>query len=311
MAQRLRFIGTSAFIALIVLFALASSVSAAPARQDTPSVDVDNQSITNGTVVVAEATAAQDGWMVIHIDQNGNPGPVIGHTAVKKGENYKVAVKLERDVPAGTKLWAMLHIDAGKIGTYEFPGPDAPVVVNNDIVMKDFTTNTASGNPAAQPPAATEEANAGPASLDVDNQALTNGSVVVAETNATQDGWMVIHVDQNGNPGPVIGHTAVKKGETYKVAVKLEQNVAPGAKLWAMLHIDAGKIGVYEFPGPDAPVVVNNDIVMKPLTITAASQGAPAGLPSTGGEETPYELALLGALLILLAGVLLKLRFRM
>ena len=63
-----------------------------------------------------------------HVDEGGKPGKVIGNTAVKKGESNNVVIKLSEDVPAGGKLWPMLHIDAGAIGTYEFPGPDAPVI---------------------------------------------------------------------------------------------------------------------------------------------------------------------------------------
>jgi hypothetical protein len=30
----------------------------------------------------------------------------------------------------------MLHTDAGKIGTYEFPGPDKPVTSTSGVVMR-------------------------------------------------------------------------------------------------------------------------------------------------------------------------------
>jgi LPXTG-motif cell wall-anchored protein len=140
------------------------------------------------------------------------------------------------------------------------------------------------------------------------DQAISNGSIVVAEVDASQDGWIAVHIDEGGKPGAVIGHAAAKKGKTTNLSIKLEQDVPVGGKLWPMLHIDAGTIGTYEFPGPDAPVVVNNNIVMKQISITAAA-AAPAALPTTGGEEMPLTL-LAGALAILLAGGLLKLRTR-
>jgi len=144
------------------------------------------------------------------------------------------------------------------------------------------------------------------------DQAISNGSIVVAEVNATQDGWIAVHIDQGGKPGPVIGHAAAPKGKTSNLTVKLEQDVPVGGKVWPMLHIDAGTIGTYEFPGPDAPVVVGGNIVMKQISITAASAAAPSSpttLPTTGGEDLPFGL-LLGALTILIAGSLLKLRSR-
>jgi hypothetical protein len=148
-------------------------------------------------------------------------------------------------------------------------------------------------------------------SVDAADQAISNGTLIVAEVNASQDGWIAVHLDEGGKPGPVIGHAAAPKGKTTNLAVTLEQDVPVGGSVWPMLHIDAGRIGTYEFPGPDAPVVVNNNIVMKQVTITAAAAAPaqPAGMPATGGEDLPLVLVL-SALAIVLAGGLLKLRAR-
>jgi len=296
MSRQFRSIGIIAIIVLVALFALLPVAGAAPAAQ-TPSgtVDAADQAIVDGSIVVASITAGQDGWIVAHVDENGAPGKVIGQTAVKTGDSKDVKIKLSEDVPAGGKLWPMLHIDAGTIGTYEFPGPDAPVVVNGNVVMKQIAV-TAPAAPAAQPKDA----------VDVSDQAVKNSSITVPSVTATVDGWIVAHVDENGAPGKVIGQTAVKAGENKNVVIKLSENVAAGGKLWPMLHIDAGTIGTYEFPGPDAPVSVNGNIVMKQISITAS---APAGLPRTGGEDGPTGL-LLGALVLLLGGALLTLRMR-
>jgi hypothetical protein len=146
-------------------------------------------------------------------------------------------------------------------------------------------------------------------SVNAADQAISNGSIVIAEVNATQDGWIAVHIDQGGKPGAVIGHAAAAKGKTSNLAIKLEQDVPAGGKLWPMLHIDAGKIGTYEFPGPDAPVVVDGNIVMKQISITAAAASPPAAMPGTGGEDLPLGL-LVVALAIVIAGSLLKLRAR-
>jgi hypothetical protein len=145
-------------------------------------------------------------------------------------------------------------------------------------------------------------------SVTAADQAISNGSIVVAEVNATQDGWIAVHVDQGGKPGAVIGHAAAPKGTTSNLAVTLEQDVPAGGKLWPMLHIDAGKIGTYEFPGPDAPVVVGGNIVMKQISITAAAT-TPPRLPTTGGEGLPLGL-IVSALALLIVGGLLKPRPR-
>src|SRR6266545_6102832 len=256
----------------ITVGAAAPAPAAAPAAQPTVAVDAGDQPVVDGAITVASVTAGQDGWIVAHLDENGAPGKVLGQTAVKTGDNKDVKIKLSEDVPAGGKLWPMLHIDAGTIGTYEFPGPDAPVIVDGNIVMKQIAVTA----PAAAAPAAAEKD-----AVDVDDQAIVNGSITVAEIYASQDGWIVAHLDEGGKPGKVIGHTAVKKGESNNVVIKLSEDVPAGGKLWPMLHIDAGAIGTYEFPGPDAPVIVDGNIVMKQIAVTAAAAAAPTRIGST------------------------------
>ena len=120
----------------------AAPTAAPAAARPSGTVDAADQAIVERWITVANVTAGQDGWIVAHLDEGGKPGKVIGNTAVKKGENKDVVIKLSEDVPAGGKLWPMLHIDAGAIGTYEFPGPDAPVIVGGNIVMKQISVTS-------------------------------------------------------------------------------------------------------------------------------------------------------------------------
>ncbi|HBY95239.1 MAG TPA: hypothetical protein DEP84_15020, partial [Chloroflexi bacterium] len=142
MTRRLFF----SFVLLIVVLA----VPLAAFAQMTPAVSVSDQEVKDGTVTVAKTVATQDGWMVIHKDQDGNPGPVIGFSSVKEGENENVQVKLNEELTGPTKLWAMLHVDEGTKGTYEFPGADVPAKVDDKVVMEQFTASPA-GTAVAAP----------------------------------------------------------------------------------------------------------------------------------------------------------------
>jgi LPXTG-motif cell wall-anchored protein len=144
--------------------------------------------------------------------------------------------------------------------------------------------------------------------VDASDQAIVGGEITVAKITAGQDGWIVAHLDEGGKPGKVIGETIIKAGDSSNVKIKLSEDVPAGGKLWPMLHIDAGTVGTYEFPGPDAPVVANGAPVMKQITITAAA-AAPSNLPKTGGADAPFGL-IFGALGLLIAGALLSLRMR-
>lgn len=104
----------------------------------TPAVSVEDQELVDGTVTVSLVTAAQPGWIVIHADDNGAPGPVIGHAAVDTGDNENVTVEVDESGVTET-LYAMLHVDNGTVGTYEFPDGDPPVSVDGNVVVQPFT----------------------------------------------------------------------------------------------------------------------------------------------------------------------------
>ncbi|MCB9419012.1 MAG: hypothetical protein H6667_04370 [Ardenticatenaceae bacterium] len=92
----------------------------------TNAVTVSDQELTaDNTVTIDSVTADVAGWLVVHAQADGKPGPILGYAPVQAGDNSDVVVQID---PAGTTetLYAMLHVDAGTIGEYEFPGDDGP-----------------------------------------------------------------------------------------------------------------------------------------------------------------------------------------
>lgn len=111
--------------------------------------------------------------------------------------------------------------------------------------------------------------------VDVMNQsASAQGVVMVPAVNMAENGFLVIH-EANAMGKPVapgsVGFVRLKAGEHTNVSVILDRPVKPGEKLFAMLHHDTGKMGVYEFgPGStnvDLPVTANGGVVIKPFMI--------------------------------------------
>ncbi|MCB0150990.1 MAG: fasciclin domain-containing protein, partial [Caldilineaceae bacterium] len=124
----------SSVLILLAVLGIAPAVLA----QFTPDVFVVDQPVIDNTVNVTRLTSSGPGWVVIHADADGAPGPVIGYTAVPGGIAANIKVEVD---PAGLTdtLFAMLHEDAGEVGTYEFPdGPDVPVSVRDKVVVKPF-----------------------------------------------------------------------------------------------------------------------------------------------------------------------------
>lgn len=105
-----------------------------------PAIVVEDQAVIDGTVLVTSVRAAEPGWIVIHADDDGAPGPVIGQAAVEPGETENVVVEIDESAATET-LHAMLHIDAGTLGTYEFPGDDVPATAGDEVVVSSFTLN--------------------------------------------------------------------------------------------------------------------------------------------------------------------------
>ncbi len=133
-------VANSAAAAATSAAASGSASGSASAAAATGSVTVANQSSDGSTMTVdmVMLSGVDKGWIAVHKDQDGAPGAVVGKTQVKSGSNNNVEVKFDSKQSTG-KFWPMLHIDAGTAGTYEFPGPDAPVTQGGKPVMKQVT----------------------------------------------------------------------------------------------------------------------------------------------------------------------------
>jgi hypothetical protein len=91
----------------------------------TSSVTFDDQTVENNTttVTVASATLSDGGFVVIHANNNGSPGEVLGVSSyLEPGTATDVSITLDAPLTANRTLFAMAHADDGN-QTYEFAGP--------------------------------------------------------------------------------------------------------------------------------------------------------------------------------------------
>ncbi len=219
-------------------------------------IDMDDQPMGD-EVVLNNVVTDKAGWLVIHQDNKGTFGGVLGETLVKAGRNRNVTVKLAADGRTDI-LWPMLHVDTGEKGKYEFgtvKDADGPIVVDGVVAstpvwttphvrMADQIVVPGDGGKAAEKP-----------------------TVNVASALSKGPGFIVIHKDDNGKPGGVAGFAPLTDGTNTNVAVELDpKEVTP--VLWPMLHVDTGKEGEYEFgkvEGADGPVVVDGKVLTFPI----------------------------------------------
>ena len=150
-------------------------------------------------------------------------------------------------------------------------------------------SSTSTAPPAAAPsssaaapssaPATTSPApsSSGPAAasgtLEATDQTSDGKSVTVASVTidaAGKGGWIALHTDADGKPGPVKYFVAVPAGASTKVAVPTPEGIKSG-DYWPMLHVDDSTVGTYEFPKvpqADLPAMKDGMVVMQKITVT-------------------------------------------
>jgi hypothetical protein len=275
--------------------------SAQPAPFKVAAIFAFDQQAQNNTVVVASAIIENSGWMVIHADDNGKPGTVLGYAPVLPGTNAPVRVQLTTPPPSGT-VWPMLHTDDGVKGTYEFgtvANADGPIQLNGatatkpvpltdapTLLLADGTKLAAAQNQQNGTPAAA--VNSGAQTLQA---AGTNGGAnfTVEQVVSPVAGFVDVHSDAGNHPGASLGHVAVQPGQNTNLVVALMPTpempmITP--VVWPMLHADTNGNGQYEYnmvPGADLPVVYNGEVVTLPVNVN----GAPVTGGVGGSEVTP------------------------
>jgi hypothetical protein len=213
-----------------------------------PHIRVSDQIVTD--LVVAESVLSEGpGFLVIHQEANGTFGGVAGVSdPLPPGLSTDVVIPVDPSLLT-SNVWPMLHVDTGTEGEYEFgtvEGADGPVVVNEQVVTFPIRATPF---------------------IEMSNQPVVDNIVVVERVLAGQQGWLVIHQDQNGTYGPLVGLAAVPAGLSTNVIVELDPALVT-PNLWPMLHADTVNVGVYEFGtinGADFPIQVDGQVVTFPI----------------------------------------------
>jgi hypothetical protein len=107
------------------------------------------------------------------------------------------------------------------------------------------------------------------ADQESDGSTITVDSVSIDGT----PGWIAVHSDVDGAPGPVVGILEIPEGESTDLEVTLDEPLSETATVWPMLHVDDNELGTYEFPtveGADLPVTDGDMPVMVPISITVS-----------------------------------------
>lgn len=91
-----------------------------------------------------------------------------------------------------------------------------------------------------------------PSSISAGEQASDGSTIVVASINLPSAGFIAVHGDADGAPGPVIGNSELlPAGDSTDVVITLDTPLTTSGTVYPMVHIDIDGDGVYEFAPPD------------------------------------------------------------
>lgn len=97
----------------------------------------------------------------------------------------------------------------------------------------------------------------GPATISASDQSGDGTTVSVASVSLPTDGFVVVHADGGGSPGPILGWSdLLPAGDNTDVVVELQEPLTVSAIVYPMAHVDANGNGEYEFMPPDVTIDV-------------------------------------------------------
>ncbi|EMA52499.1 MULTISPECIES: DUF7282 domain-containing protein [Halococcus] len=188
-------------------------IGATPASAHGQHLSADAQYADNGTVVIESLFTATGGFLVLHADDGGEPGEPIGHSPTEYGYETGLTVNVSDETwqawNGSRTVWAVLHLDDGD-GEFD-PADDEPVPAFGGSAKQSF---------------AVDKRAAGPASVVASGfgSQPTSGSVTIERVALGHEGWVVVRTDRDGEPGAVVGRTALAAGVHENVSVTLDQS---------------------------------------------------------------------------------------
>lgn len=210
-----------------------------------PTLLVEDQSLAeDGQVDIERVITDQDGWLVLYRDEDGQTGEILGLTPIEAGDHENLSVEID---PFETTpiIHARLYVDEGQVGEFEVPGPDRPVNQDGEPVGATFNVELQAITPT----------------LTVSGQEFTpESAVVIDEVITPKPGWLVLQLDEAGDPGALLAYTPIAAGRNSNISMPINWREAT-PQLHAFVYEDLGEQSVFEFQAEDRPLTVNGEPV--------------------------------------------------
>ncbi|MBK9053785.1 MAG: hypothetical protein IPL78_23630 [Chloroflexi bacterium] len=204
-----------------------------------PSLTIGDQTVNEAGQLRLDAAAVPGpAWVVIHNDNDGELGDIVGFYPVSPETTYPLTMTI-RWHEALPQLQAVLYQDAGERGRFE-PSTDLPLLVQGQTINIPFRVTLLPN-------------------VTVLDQPVINNTIVIERVVSNGPGWLVVYADDGGSPGLIIGFTPLEDGLNLAVPVALNRNALTDT-LYIWLHEDTDDIGLFEFPVADEVVRVDERI---------------------------------------------------
>ena len=102
-----------------------------------PSIVAQDQTITDGRVILGPVTMTVDGWLVAYESDGKKPGQILGYGYLSEGEYPEVTIPIEDSAYTG-KVYLAPHYDRGANAQFEFPGVDMPLEIDGVVPVTSF-----------------------------------------------------------------------------------------------------------------------------------------------------------------------------
>ncbi|WP_135534449.1 DUF7282 domain-containing protein [Halostella pelagica] len=273
-------------VALMLVVAPLLGIGSAPADAHGNHVTAGSQVAADGTVVVEELFILENGYLVIHERDDGDPGKILGHVAIESGYHRGVSVSLDEswwDTAADNEsLVAVLHRDAE--GGDEFdPDADTPVSAFGSLAGAEFDVRE--GDKPVSVVATSFEGHA------------VEDSVTVPRVQLADDGYLVVRANEEGEPGEVIGRERLEGGTHENTTVPVDREMLTGndstVYLWVSVYNDDGD-GAFDAERDDPVTVAGSPVqsrIVAQLNATESdmSVGVNTPEPTTTGAATSHD----------------------
>lgn len=262
----------------MLLLVVLLTVLVAPAAAHTNHVSADTQISADGTVVVEALFPADDAWIALHLDDDGDPGTVVGYRRITGGEFHEdTTVEVEnetwRNWTGSRRLHVVLHNPDGD-GEFD-PAADDAITSFGDVVGDELLLEKGSSARVTGESFGPEE--------------TTDSGVTVRSATLPEDGYLVVR-NQSAD-GAVVGHTALEAGTHDSISVAIDEGFYRTRDeqftVFATVVVDNGD---GEFDADDTRLSVDDEPVGTLLGITkVAEETATDEANSTGSTPTATD----------------------